>query len=661
LTGTATTPTSLRAVAALAVVKVSWDDNKDYIANFIPIIAHCIREAEADAVSASQIQELIHSTFSLRIPLGPLETILHRMAREGLLRRDNHIYVRDDEALEASNLGPVRDCVLREEANVVDRLIEFAASLGRNWNEEQAERALLSYVELIAEPILGAVVEGDPIVELPKGNGEGTLVTSRFVLELWEREPQAFDYLVTVVKGSMLANVLFMPAAFGGGRSRLDGVDVYLDTPVVLRACGYAEKQYCKPAAELIELLKAEGARLRIFEHTRVEVQGVLDGAAVTYHSGTQGEPFPGDVVDYFAAEAMSRSDVAVAIAELDKRIEAHGFEVLATPDYSEKLNLPEKELEAILREHVRYRRHETMVRDLKSLTAIHRLREAEVHRQIEGCRALFVTTNTSLAHASKEFFRSHYGRAGVPICMRDAALAALAWLMNPHQAPDLPRRQIIATSYAALNPPEAVWRKYLREIRKLNERGEISDQQVGLLLFSPDARLELMNQTSGDPDAYVHGTAAQVLAHAEQAARAEVESMLKQERARCEEMEAAVHQERQRAELEAQKATDIAVAHGHRRAWLAHQVAAGISWISVALAGMLLALGAGLATQGLFPASWARAIPFATALVLLALLAGLASSLSGWNLFSSRRKLAAKLERPIAHGLDRLLTPAKS
>jgi hypothetical protein len=33
----------LRAVSALAVVKVNWDENKDYIANFIPIVAHCIR------------------------------------------------------------------------------------------------------------------------------------------------------------------------------------------------------------------------------------------------------------------------------------------------------------------------------------------------------------------------------------------------------------------------------------------------------------------------------------------------------------------------------------------------------------------------------------------------------------------------------------------
>lgn len=34
------TPEILRAISALAVIKVNWDESKDHIANFVPIVAH---------------------------------------------------------------------------------------------------------------------------------------------------------------------------------------------------------------------------------------------------------------------------------------------------------------------------------------------------------------------------------------------------------------------------------------------------------------------------------------------------------------------------------------------------------------------------------------------------------------------------------------------
>lgn len=566
-------PSSLRAVAALAIINVNWDDNKDYIANFVPVVAHCIREAEQDAISLPDTQKRVETTFGLRIPQGPLKTILNRMTRDGLVQRHHGVYARTPEALEGISLGPARESVLRQHAHLVGRLVEFACGLGREWTEEQAERALLAYIEVLAEPILGAVVEGEPVVDLPRVGDEGSVVTSRFVLDLCKREPQAFEYLETIVKGSMLANVLFLPDAFSSGRARLEKIDVYLDTPVVLRALGYAKEQYRKPAQELIGLLKGEGARLRVFEHTLHEVEGVLDGAAATYRTGLRADPFPGDVVDFFASENLSRSDVEMLIASLSSRLDEHEIESVPTPAHSEGLNFSENDLEVALKAGINYGRHETLVKDLNSLTAIHRLRSGEVRRHVERCDAVLVTTNTALVRVGKDFFGDIYGERAVPVCMSDSALAALAWLMNPTQAPDLPRGQIIATSYAALNPPDAIWRRYLAEIRRLQDRGELTEDQVGLLLFSPDARLELMNATSGDADAFAEGTIAQVLQQAEAAARAEVEDKLSEETDRRENAEVAIAAEQRRAAKEVEKAQKIAAAHTDHLGLVARRV----------------------------------------------------------------------------------------
>jgi hypothetical protein len=649
------TPDALRAISALAVIKVNWDESKDYIANFIPIVAHCISRGEHDEVSLPDTQTIVEAEFGLRIPHGAMQTILNRMAREGLLNRNRGIFVRKADVLGGFDLGSEREAVLRQHRNLVARLVEFAAGLGREWDAEQAERALLGYVEVLAEPILAAVVDGEPIVELPKISGEGSVVTNRFVLDLCNTEPQAFEYLVTIVKGTMLANVLYLPETFAGGRERLVDVEILLDTPVVLRALGYAEEQYREPVQELLGLLVDKGARLRIFEHTLHEVEGVLDAAAAIFRTGARRDHFPGDVVDYFASENLSRSDVEMAIAELRDRLEAREIEIRDTPEHTEELNFSEADLEKTLYDTVHYVRREAMVRDLDSLSAIYRIRGGEVRRRIESSGAILVTTNSRLARAGRIFFSEVFGRRTVPICMTDHSLAALVWLMNPAQAPDLPRRQIIAISFAALNPPDEVWRRYLAEIRQLKERGELTEEQVGLLLFSPDARLELMNATEGDADALATGTIAQVLERAEASARQETEAELTRERARRAEAEREAASERNRAAAEARRAERVAAGHADRLDRLAGRIAGGLASIAVAIAAILLLLGSVAAAQGIFPSSWAKAIPFASALAFLLALLGLASILFGWNLLQSHRWLAARIKTPLSVVLHRL------
>jgi hypothetical protein len=663
MSATSASPASdqLRAVSALAVIKVNWDDNKDYIANFVPVVAHCIRRAEHDTVSLPDTQTLVEDTFGLRIPQGALRTILGRMARDGLVSRRHGAYARVPEALEEIDLGAARENVLRQHAHLVALLVDFASRHGREWDEAQAEQALLGYVEVLAEPILGAVVDGEPVVDLPKIDSEGSVLTSRFVLDLCQKEPQAFEYLVTIVKGTMLANVLFLPEAFSGGRTRLEDVEVFLDTPVVLRGLGYAEEPYRVPAEELIELLAQEGAKLRIFEHTLHEVEGVLDGAAATYRTGVQRDHIPGDVVDFFTTENLGRSDVEMVIASLPERLKKHDIEVVGPPDFSEDENLSERDLETALKDGVHYGRHGTMVKDLNSLTAIYRLRKGEVRRHVESCDAVMVTSNTTLAHVSRVYFAEMLGKRSVPLCMTDYALAALAWLMNPTQAPDLPRRQIVAISYAALNPPEEVWRKYLTEIRRLQERGELTEEQVGLLLYSPDARLELMNATSGDADQMAGGTVAQVLRHAEKAARVEVERELKHERSRREQTEAVAAAEKEHAAAEVAEARRLADAHSARLDTRAREVATFLSWAAFFVSAMILVIGCVAAAEGLFPSSWSRVVPFGSALAFVLALSSLVSLLTGWNLLASRRSLAAHLEPWTSRLLHRWFGPAES
>jgi len=98
---------------SLAMLKVYWDTRrKDYIDNFVPMVAECIRTSEHDVVSIPALQQEVRSAFGLRLPQHNLRIILNRIAKLGLIRSKDRMYVRDQEALQRLNFEVVQSSVV---------------------------------------------------------------------------------------------------------------------------------------------------------------------------------------------------------------------------------------------------------------------------------------------------------------------------------------------------------------------------------------------------------------------------------------------------------------------------------------------------------------------------------------------------------------------
>src|SRR6266581_9779061 len=70
-----------RLVTSLAILKVNWDKGRDYIANYVPFVAECLRKAPQPEVSLANLQAAVSAEFGLKIPLGALKTVLRRAAK----------------------------------------------------------------------------------------------------------------------------------------------------------------------------------------------------------------------------------------------------------------------------------------------------------------------------------------------------------------------------------------------------------------------------------------------------------------------------------------------------------------------------------------------------------------------------------------------------
>jgi len=628
---------------SLAIIKVNWEQGQDYIENFVPFVAECLRSAPQPEVSLPQLQTAIADEFGLRIPQGALRVILTRAKRKGYVQQAHGAYQRNDAALAGLSLAKDRARALRQFEELVQKLVRFSETCYQTeWTEERAENALLIFLQDYSATILTAAIEGLPIPKPNRVNARDRYIVHSFVLHLSEKDTAGFDFLETLVKGYMLANALLYPD-LGQVQQRLDRVEFYFDTGFLLRALGLSGPSFQAPCGELLKLLYEVNSNLRCFEHTLGEMQGVLEAAASALQSHS---PRIYETFDYLLSTGKTPSDVELIIATLESRLRSLRIEVKPKPPYTPDLGINEGGLNRILQDAVGYYSEAARQLDVDSLAAVHRLRNGRFPGQFESCGAVFVTTNTALAAVSTDFFRKEYAAVPIPPCISDHVLTTLIWLKIPNRAQGLPKRRISADCYAALNPPDSLWRLYLQEVDRLVAQGDISKDDYHLLRFSIEARRILMDTTCGSTEAFTEGTPMEVLERAKANVRAETEAAYQAEKDRRIEAE----QQAQKLEMEMRARREQQI---QRCQELGTTAGLWISRAILVLALVVFAVGAYISFPLPLPNLPGELSRFATPLVLtVVVLFGIGNAVFGTTVITYTRRLEVKA----ASAIEKLL-----
>lgn len=656
-----------RTLISLAILKVNMDGRRsDPIDNFVPFVAEALRVAPSGEVSLSFLQSTITEDFGIHIPQAALKTILSRAGKRGIVKRKHGVYYRDDDTIAALDFNRTRQMVLRHHEALVDKLVTFCREHHDViWSREEAESALLSYLSNQSLPILEGAVNGQPI-KAPKLPGKGSkYLIAGFAHRLYTSDPEGFAYLESIVKGTMLADALLYPELGQVGES-FNRVEVYFDTEFLLRALSLEGEQLQAPCLELIALLREAKAELRCFDHTLDELRGIVERAARALRNRTYMRTINSGVLEHYIQQGRTASDAELDLARIEQSLRNLGINVKTMPRFSLPLSVDEIRLSDVLKDIVGYQYENALEHDRKSIVGIHRLRQGQASNRLERCRAVFITTNMSLAKASTTFFREegNIQTSGVAHCLSFHVFTTLVWLKKPLRAPELPRKRIIADCYAAMNPDDKLWKRYLTEIEKLCGRGDIRKEDYDLLRLSNDAKVALMDITLGDDDVFSEGTISEVLERAYANARREAEeahaqtqAALNAERtARIEAERLAAHAQQSVVSIEHERNADR-TAIRTRCQEISEKAARLISTVIWFIG--LLALG--FLTYAMMPdplrwtpASWGdHLVPTVSALATLVLaLVGLASFINGTTL----RALVHRCEIWIAKSVERLL-----
>ena len=154
-----------------------------------------------------------------------------------------------------------------------ERLRRFAADRGQVLQSD--DDALAALTRFLDANQIGVVL-GQPLqTETPVDAIQMNQTIAAFASEIVAEGGQDSEVLENIVKGLIVQNALLLRDIPSIGR-HLYGLTVFVDTGVLLRALGYAGATEQHAATESLRLIHAAGARLRVFERTANEIEGIL-------------------------------------------------------------------------------------------------------------------------------------------------------------------------------------------------------------------------------------------------------------------------------------------------------------------------------------------------------------------------------------------------
>ncbi|MGH2974685.1 MAG: hypothetical protein ACRDLL_07450 [Solirubrobacterales bacterium] len=517
-------------ISTMAILLANYDERRDYLSNFEPFILDRLKAwPEGQPVRPKTLAESMGAAFTLpSIPINTVTGLRDRARTAGYLtqgKSDGKDYPNREALAAVPEIAPHRTETLAHFNSLTDSVQSYAAEAFEiDWSIEQAETALEGFMEEFGVEMAMARHEG-AVGGASRASDEALVVVHSFARRAVERDPAQLQYLEEMVKGSMLTNVIYFQD-LGSWSPTLDKLVVFLDTPFVLRVLGIQPDEVTTAALELMHMLAEFKVPIRIFDHTVEEVLGVLEAVKHSLTRARRNE-FDSQTVSAIHRESIEHllqhgwgaGDVQEIISDIDARLQALGVVSQSTPSYTRRLAVDETRFENEL-EAVGYTQEHQILKDVRSLTAIHRLREGRPCRDLAKAPGIFLTSNWRLVHASDRFFREAGHQSAIPQCISDVSLTTQLWLRKPGEDRHIPRKVLMAESYAALNPSADLWSRYLKKIAKRKIDGGIDDRQVKVLVLSGGAREGLLEVTRGRADRVTDETPLEVLARFEEIAR---------------------------------------------------------------------------------------------------------------------------------------------
>lgn len=523
-----------KQLITFAIINVNEKNKVDQFDQFVPFAKEALLRSGVQTISSNELRDKINEYFKISLPISVVNTILKRkLFPKGYVKKEKHIFVPNYEKLHDSNFQDIKQKIMERHEKLIWEIIKFGDDHYQFKIEvDEVENALELFLDKHQLALLDSSLNPSSgsnklQTEAVKGN-QLEYVISKFIEHANISSSLSFDYIIDIVKGTMLTNALYYREDVSTISMKFKGTEVYFDSTFLIYALGYAGKARQEPCLELIEMLRSNNAILKVFRHNIEEIVGILEYCKINL---TKGGHDPHGTITNFLDKGYDEIDIDRLIYGIENELkDKFRIRIEESVDYDDhSYVISHEELHEKLKRNITYRKEIARDRDVESVSAIMRLRRGNKPLYVEKSRALFVTNNFRFAHVVKEYFFDEDISKKIPPVLHDSTLTNIMWLKNPSNGPDLPRKRVIAQTFAATQPREHLWNRYLETIKIYEDK--YTEEELVFLNYSMGAKEMLMDLTMGDEDVISIGTITEILAERDNREKDRIEEVRQAEK----------------------------------------------------------------------------------------------------------------------------------
>jgi hypothetical protein len=322
-----------KTLFGLALLSYNWDNHKkDIIDSYIPLVCNCIISKIYNKTTREIVQMDLIEAYGINIPLGAIESILKRMSKDELLRKTSGEYLVNYDKVCSTVKNSQKDELDIAFKNLVIDLNVYSKTIFTiELSNEEIEFGLINFFKENDLDLLFASPNNESVLPKVKESKKAKYIIAKFITDLQSKDPSKFAMVLKLAKGYAIASLITYDDIqhYSG---KLSDVEIYLDAPIIFNLLGLNGDSNLKLGKELINTLKVNGAKLKLFEINYGEVIKTIQDAInrLTFHNYDITKS--SRILRTSIRENISAQQLQIKLNQFDSMLESFSIVKVASP-----------------------------------------------------------------------------------------------------------------------------------------------------------------------------------------------------------------------------------------------------------------------------------------------------------------------------------------
>jgi len=469
---------------------------------YYPLIASVISEENWDIVDETQVGEKFKGKYDISLPLNFIRQILGVGVEKKEIIYDRGKYIAQKEKLMSYSIDNEDFDLCWKQ--MMDGFDSYCQDNDVDLVEVDIESEIFRFLDVYDE----AIVTNDEL-NIAAESDAFNYIWNNYLKHLSEKNSKLFDFIAAISFSNIQKETMFFSDGSSAALETYNGLNVYLDSPMVFALLGMDSDARVDSCKMLIAGMQDAGCSVQIFDHNFSEIEGIIERAAGWASSISYDISKANNVARFFHDELIDTPVISEFCANTQAKLNEMGITIKKTNyDVTEnKFQEDENGLYSMIENRytqngraISEEKKQSIMIDIRSIIMAYRERRGQVSTQIQSCGHVMVTLNGTLANISKIFESNRSINSGhVPACISADLFGSVLWLFSPQKKIEYQRKQLLADCYVALRPSKNMLEKYIDSLNRARNSDEIDEKKFLFMRAHKAVNDALMNVTKGD------------------------------------------------------------------------------------------------------------------------------------------------------------------